>query len=135
MKALLILIVTVGTSQGNVQEVDTSLDVRQIEFASVQSCERAAARLTGSGRSTSDWAKTFALSSPTSPSRSLSGSRNLFAGTGTSERMAPPRDGNGALCAFLLSGSIGGDSTVRHGGLASERTGGRGLAHVSNDGS
>ena len=38
MKALLILIVTVGTSQGNVQEVDTSLDVRQIEFASVQSC-------------------------------------------------------------------------------------------------
>lgn len=78
MKALLILIVTVGTSQSNVQEVDTSLDVRQIEFASVQSCERAAARLASAGRSTSDWAKTFALSSPTSPSRSLSGSRNLF---------------------------------------------------------
>jgi len=78
MKALLILIVTVGTSQIGVDAVDSSLDVRQIEFASIQSCERAAARLNGSGRSNTNWAKTFALSSPTSPSRSLSGSRSLF---------------------------------------------------------
>ncbi len=63
MKALLILIVTVGTSQANIDAVDSSLDVRQIEFASLQSCERAAARLNGSGRSTSDWAKTFARTS------------------------------------------------------------------------
>ena len=63
MKALLILIVTVGTSQANVDSVDSSLDVRQIEFASIQSCERAAAQLTSAGRSTSDWAKTFARTS------------------------------------------------------------------------
>ena len=65
MKALLILIVTVGTSQANVDAIDSSLDVRQIEFASIQSCERAAARLNGAGRSTSDWAKTFARGSST----------------------------------------------------------------------
>jgi hypothetical protein len=68
MKALLILIVTVGTSQANVDAVDSSLDVRQIEFASIQSCERAAARLNGSGRSTSDWAKTFARDGSTNRS-------------------------------------------------------------------
>ncbi len=39
MKALMILIVTVGTSQANIDAVDSSLDVRQIEFASIQSCE------------------------------------------------------------------------------------------------
>ncbi len=65
MKALLILIVTVGTSQANVDVVDSKLDVRQIEFASISSCERAAARLNNAGRSTSDWAKTFALASST----------------------------------------------------------------------
>jgi len=63
MKALLILIVTVGTSQANVEAVDSSLDVRQIEFASIQSCERAASRLNSAGRSTSNWAKTFAQTS------------------------------------------------------------------------
>lgn len=78
MKALLILIVTVGTSQANVDAVDSSLDVRQIEFASLQSCERAAARLSNAGRATSDWAKTFALASPTATVRNLQGSRNLF---------------------------------------------------------
>ena len=78
MKALLILIVTVGTSQVGVDAVDSSLDVRQIEFASIQSCERAAARLNGAGRATSDYAKTFSLSSPTSPTRGLSDGRTLF---------------------------------------------------------
>ncbi len=63
MKALLILIVTVGTSQANVEAVDSSLDVRQIEFASIQSCERAASRLNNAGRSNSNWAKTFAQTS------------------------------------------------------------------------
>ena len=78
MKALLILIVTVGTSQANVDSVDSSLDVRQIEFASIQSCERAAARLAGAGRSNSDWAKTFARSSTTNRSGSLLGGPSLF---------------------------------------------------------
>jgi nucleoid-associated protein YejK len=65
MKALLILIVTVGTSQTHhLDSVDSSLDVRQIEFASIQSCERAAARLNNGGWSTSDWAKTYARTSP-----------------------------------------------------------------------
>jgi hypothetical protein len=63
MKALLILIVTVGTSQANIEAVDSSLDVRQIEFASIQSCEQAASRLTNAGQSNSNWAKTFAQSS------------------------------------------------------------------------
>jgi hypothetical protein len=71
MKALLILIVTVGTSQANVDAVDSSLDVRQIEFASIQSCERAAARLNNGGRSTSDWAKTYARTSPGRSGQSL----------------------------------------------------------------
>jgi hypothetical protein len=77
MKALLILIVTVGTSQANVDAVDSSLDVRQIEFASIQSCERAASRLNNAGRSTSDWAKTFALASPTTDTRSVLSGRSL----------------------------------------------------------
>jgi hypothetical protein len=63
MKALLILIVTVGTSQASVDAVDSKLDVRQIEFASMSSCEQAATRLSNAGRSTSDWAKTFAVAS------------------------------------------------------------------------
>ena len=66
MKAILILIVTVG-SQGDFDRVDNAMDIRQIEFASVQACERAAARLNGAGRRTSDYAKTF------STRRSLSG--------------------------------------------------------------
>ncbi len=61
MKALLILIVTVGTSQANVDAVDSSLDVRQIEFESVTACEQAASQLTHAGRVTGDWAKTFAV--------------------------------------------------------------------------
>ncbi len=66
MKAILILIVTVG-SQGNIDRVDSSLGVQQIEFASLQACERAAARLNSAGRRTSDYAKTFGTR------RSLSG--------------------------------------------------------------
>lgn len=64
MKALLILIVTVGTSQANVDPLSTDLQVQQIEFSSIQACERAATRLTNAGRSTSDWAKTFAIEYP-----------------------------------------------------------------------
>ena len=78
MKALLILIVTVGTSQANIDPVDSSLDVREIEFANVAACERAAERLTNAGRSTSDWAKTFALTSPTSTTRNGLSRRDLF---------------------------------------------------------
>ena len=78
MKALLILIVTVGTSQANVDAVDSSLDVRQIEFASIQSCERAATRLNAAGRSTSDWAKTFATTSTSVNGRSLSDGQPLY---------------------------------------------------------
>jgi hypothetical protein len=66
MKAILILIVTVG-SQGNVDRVDSSLNIQQIEFESLRSCERAAARLNSAGRRTSDYAKTFGTR------RSLSG--------------------------------------------------------------
>lgn len=58
MKAILILIVTVG-SQGGFDRVDSSMDIRQIEFASLQACERAAARLNSAGRQTSDYAKVF----------------------------------------------------------------------------
>ena len=64
MKALLILIVTVGTSQANVDTVDSALDVRQIEFSTVSACEEAAARLNSAGKSTSDWAKIFAVETP-----------------------------------------------------------------------
>ena len=78
MKALLILIVTVGTSQANVDTVDSQLDVRQIEFASLQSCERAAGRLMHTGRTTSDWAKTFATTSTSFNGRSLSAGQPLF---------------------------------------------------------
>ena len=78
MKALLILIVTVGTSQANVDAVDSSLDVRQIEFASIQSCERAAARLNGAGRSNSEWAKAFARTSTAVQGRSLQNGQSLF---------------------------------------------------------
>ena len=66
MKAILILTVTVG-SQGNLDRVDSSMDVQQIEFASIQACERAAARLNSSGRRAGDYAKTFGTT------RSLSG--------------------------------------------------------------
>ena len=79
MKALLILIVTVGTSQANVETtVDSSLDVRQIEFASLHACERAAARLTSAARSNSDWAKTFGTTSTSVVGRGLSNSQPLF---------------------------------------------------------
>ena len=71
MKALLILIVTVGTSQANVDPLSTDLQVREIEFSTIQACERAATRLTKAGRSTSDWAKTFAVEAPSSTSRRL----------------------------------------------------------------
>ena len=60
MKAILILIVTVG-SQGNIDRVDSSMEVQQIGFASLQACERAAARLNSAGRRTSDYAKTFGM--------------------------------------------------------------------------
>ena len=66
MKAILILILTVG-SQGNIDRIDSSMEVRQIEFASLQACERAAARLNSAGRRSSDYAKTFGNT------RSLSG--------------------------------------------------------------
>ena len=65
MKALLILIVTVGTSQASIDTVDSKLDVRQIEFASMSSCEQAAARLNNAGQSTVNWSKTFAQASAT----------------------------------------------------------------------
>ena len=61
MKALMILIVSVGTSQASLNGVDTSLEVRQIEFSSLAACERAADKMTHAGRSTSDWAKTFSV--------------------------------------------------------------------------
>ena len=64
MKALLILIVTVGTSQASVDAVDSALEVQQIEFSSLAACERAATQLTNASRSTSNWAKTFASTSP-----------------------------------------------------------------------
>lgn len=78
MKALLILIVTVGTAQANIDPVDSSLDVREIEFANIAACERAAERLTNAGRATSDWAKTFALANPTATTRNGLSGRNLF---------------------------------------------------------
>ena len=58
MKAILILILTVG-SQGDLDRADSALNVREIPFASLQACERAADRLTRSGRRASDYAKTF----------------------------------------------------------------------------
>ena len=74
----MILIVTVGTSQANVDAVDSKLDVRQIEFASLHSCQQAAARLTHAGRTNSEWAKTFATTSTSVQGRSLSDGQPLF---------------------------------------------------------
>ena len=61
MKALMILIVSVGTSQASLDGVDSNLEVRQIEFSSLAACERAADTMTHAGRATSDWAKTFSV--------------------------------------------------------------------------
>ncbi len=61
MKAVLILIVSVASSQANVDLGDSSLEVRQIEFSNIAACERAAEKLTHAGRAGSDWAKTFAV--------------------------------------------------------------------------
>jgi hypothetical protein len=61
MKAVLILIVSVGASQANLDLGGNSLEVRQIEFSNVVACERAAEKLSRAGRSGSDWAKTFAV--------------------------------------------------------------------------
>ena len=71
MKAVLILIVSVASSQANVDLGDSSLEVRQIEFSNIAACERAAEKLTHAGRAGSDWAKNFAVNNQKGQGRAL----------------------------------------------------------------
>ncbi len=63
MKAIMILIVVAGTSQGTSIGSDQALDVRQIEFSDIHACEEAAARLTNAGRKNVYWAREFSAES------------------------------------------------------------------------
>ena len=55
MKVILVIIVALGMSRGEVRQArdvvvgDAAIQVEQIEFSSISSCERAAAKLTERG--------------------------------------------------------------------------------------
>ena len=124
MKALLILIVTVGTSQANVDTVDSSLDVRQIEFESITACEQAASRLTHAGRVTvrrleEDVARTldWAEIEPAAWGRSRGGPEAAPGAPGTRE------SGEGQAGASSTDSGETGPGGAESGELAERQTG------------
>ena len=65
MKALLILIVTAGTVQGASLGPDQSVQIRQIEFSSMESCQKAAAQMVSSANRAGDRARIFSIEEST----------------------------------------------------------------------
>jgi hypothetical protein len=59
MKAILILIVTAGTVQGSSLGPDQTLQVREIEFSTMATCQQAAKQLTNSVRRADERARIF----------------------------------------------------------------------------
>ena len=65
MKALLILIITAGTVQGASLGPDQTLQVREIEFSSMEACQKAAAQMTTSATRAGDRARIFSIEEST----------------------------------------------------------------------
>lgn len=62
MKAILILIIAAGTVQGaSSLGPDQTLQVREIEFSSMEACDAAATRLTAAGRRADERARIFSI--------------------------------------------------------------------------
>ena len=59
MKAIMILIVVAGTAHGTTDGPDQTLQVKEIEFSTLKSCQKAAAQLTDAGRKNVYWAREF----------------------------------------------------------------------------
>jgi tRNA A37 threonylcarbamoyladenosine modification protein TsaB len=65
MKAIMILIVAAGTAQGSALSSNRNLDVREIEFSTMEACRQAAAQLVDAGRKNVYWAREFATETST----------------------------------------------------------------------
>lgn len=65
MKAILILIIAAGAIRGGSLGSDQALEVREIEFSSIESCRLAAAQLVDASRRSNDWARTFSVEGST----------------------------------------------------------------------
>ena len=62
MKAILILIIAAGTVQGTSSlGPDQTLQVREIEFSSMEACGEAATKLTTAGRRSNEWTRIFSV--------------------------------------------------------------------------
>ena len=59
MKAILILIITAGSVQGISLGPDQTLQVREIEFSSMEACHAAANQMTSAGRRSNEWQRIF----------------------------------------------------------------------------
>jgi hypothetical protein len=65
MKALLILIVTAGTVQGASLGPDQTLQIREIEFSSMEACREAAEQMVSSGHRANDRARILSIEEST----------------------------------------------------------------------
>ena len=65
MKALMILIITAGTVQGASLGPDQTVQVREIEFSSIEACQKAAEQMTTSANRASDRARIFSIEETT----------------------------------------------------------------------
>ena len=65
MKALLILIVTAGTVQGASLGPDQTMQIREIEFSSMEACQKAAVQMTSSATRAGDRARIFSIEEST----------------------------------------------------------------------
>ena len=65
MKAILILIITAGSIQGISLGPDQTMQVREIEFSSMEACQAAANQMTAAGRRSNEWQRTFSVESTT----------------------------------------------------------------------
>lgn len=65
MKAMMILVVVAGTVQGASLGPDQSVQVREIEFSSMEACQTAAVKMTDAGRRAEQYSRTFEVDSTT----------------------------------------------------------------------
>jgi hypothetical protein len=65
MKALLILIVTAGTVQGASLGPNQTVQIREIEFSSMESCRQAAQQMVKGARRADDRARIFSIEEST----------------------------------------------------------------------
>ena len=65
MKALMILIITAGTVQGASLGPDQTVQVREIEFSSIEACRKAAEQMTTSANRAGDRARIFSIEEST----------------------------------------------------------------------